>query len=336
MNRLLALPLLLLAILSCGKQGQAPPSSPGSRAQTPRPPTPRPIEKRVTLQVRAETWRKDQRPFDMGADMSARLKRIGVDVIADGASAPDGVLLIELAETPYGDYMFAGKGTMLTFTMSVLDGHKAKSLGQLKGLADTPFSVSGGKTLYDAALEELRKDQLYANAHHVVAAALGMSSAFRPALQAAIWPRVSPQVLPILKRANFHPSNPEEEALLAIAEGHYEASVKYGKAAVPPLLVLLQGWYWADVSTKVAKALGDIGDPSAAKALLNRLRDSVHSANSEEDKRMVIAFIEALGKMGDAFALSDLDQIAHDKDSSFAPHAARAGAQIRERNGGSR
>lgn len=332
MRRILVLSFMLMVIFGCGRRqaSEAPAPLPSSRIRASTP-VPKPPEKRVAMRVRAETWRKDQRPFDIGADLRERLGKVGVEVMPEGTKEVDGILLVELSETPYGDYMFAGKGTMLNFTLSLLDGRTARSLGQLKGLADTPFSVSGGKSLYEAALEELRQDHLYGNAHHLLAALLGLRSAYRPALQAAIWPRVGEQALPLLKRTGFKPANPEEEALLAIAEGRYEASIRYGKAALSPLTTLLEGWHWPEVSTQVAKALGDLGDPSAAKVLLKRFRGSVHSANSDEDKRMVLALLEALGKVGDAYALADLDQVAQDKASAFSRPAAQAAKRIRGR-----
>jgi hypothetical protein len=327
---LCGLTLIVLLTMACERRAAAP----QAEAPKEKPPQvsqkPRPIEKRLAMRVHATTWTKDK-PFDIAGDLKERMKGLGVEIVGNDVKDADGILQVEYIESEGNSYMFGGKGTNIHFTLSVLGNPGAKVLLALDGMASTPYSVSG--SLYEAALQELKKDSVYAGAPALIAAALKVSGSASKAVRVAIWPRVRGFAVPMLKKAGYQPSTPEEEACWAIAQGRFTDCPRIGKPSVAPLLQLLENIYWADPSTQVAKALGAIGDPSAAGPLLKRLQESAHAANFPEDQRMVLAFISALGDVGDSFALPDLDRLAEGEQKLFQAPAAKASARIRERMG---
>jgi hypothetical protein len=324
------LALILLVSLACERRTGAPRAAAPTAERPKAPPAPKPIEKRLAMRVHATTWTKEK-PFDIGGDLKERLKAMGVDIVGEGVKDADGILQVEYAESEGNSYMFGGKGTNIHFRMSVLESPGAKVLLAMDGLASTPYSVSG--SLYEATIQELKKDAVYAGAPALIAAALKVRGSASKAVRVAIWPRVRGFAVPMLKKAGYQPSTPEEEACWAIAQGRFADCSRIGKPSVAPLLQLLDNIYWADPSTQVAKTLAVIGDPRAAGPLLKRLREAASTANFPEDQRMVLAFIAALGEVGDSFALPELDRLAEGEQKLFRAPAAQAAAKIRERMG---
>jgi thiol-disulfide isomerase/thioredoxin len=295
------------------------------------------FEKKVTLETRSHTWR-DAKPFDIVKNLTAKLRSARIQVVPRGAREKDADILIEYNESKGGDYItpfnsFGDKfGTRIRLTLTVLSAASGDTLLTLWAEGSTPFSVSG-KTLYEAALEEFRSDNNYRYAEHFVGGTLGMKSSLSKLVPAALWPNTRQQVLSLLNGKGYRPANAREEAFLAIAREDYDACVSIGKPAVEPVIQIFNTYVDEKQIQKAARALGKIGDPRAATPLLEQLRNfrNVADFRSPEQQAAVIAMLEAIGQVGDNFALPDLNEFARHKNGEVAAAARTSAAKIRER-----
>ncbi len=330
MNRVLS--ALVLAALLIGCDRRAPlPIPPGATTKGGGGDEPEPlpaIEKRIAIRVQASTWGEGGTPFDAGEDLATRLRRLGVEATPDEGAGPDGTLLVELAEEKGNEYDFGGNGTIFRVRPTLLAPGTREIVFTTEIVASTPYSVSG--SLYEAAVEELRKDPRFAVLPALVATAIGIRSAVGPVLDSVARPDAAEVALQALTRIGFQPKTPREEASLALARNDYEACVRIGAPAVDPLVARLENWFWPDVSEPVVRALVRIGDRRAARPILERLRQSTNPFG-EDDLRLTIALIEATAALGDEFALSTLVELAASDRPEIAAPAAAAAEKIRTR-----
>lgn len=335
-RRHLLLSLFLGVLGSCDRR--APPTPPPAPPPVPAPaPVPQPFafEKKVVLQVRAETWREGEKPFDIGDALRKKLAAARVDVVAEDAADKNGTVLVEYEETKgqgYSNFGFGNPthwGTRIRFKMTLLSGNLSDVLTTLEAFHSTPSSVSNIFALYDEALKSFQEGEIFTNSGGFVAAALGVKSSLPKLLPAVVRLDSRMEALKILERAGFQPANAREEAMLALGKEDYARCVAIGTPAVDPLLDFLSHYYWPEHVEKVARALGEIGDRRAAQPLLDRLR------GAGDEGTLAITLIEALGKVGDAFALPDLDALAKKEDGNkeIAAAAQRGAEEIRKRLG---
>lgn len=103
-----------------------------------------------------------------------------------------------------------------------------------------------------------------------------------------------------------------------------------GKSGGPEALDILMSLLLEDpeyeVRIRAALALGKIGDPSAARALIVCLKDSYADMRG--------AAVEALGKIGDPSALDEVKTLLDDEDKRVREAAAEALEKIQRRRGG--
>lgn len=297
------------------------------------------FEKRVAIEVRANTWR-EAKPFDVVKDLTAKLRSARIQVVPTGARDKDADMLLEYSESKGSDYItfnsFGDKsGTSIKLIVTVLSAASGDTLLTLTAEGFTPFSVRGN-TLYDAALEDFRSTYEYRYAEHFVGGALGMKSSLSKLVPAAVWSSTREQVVSILKDKGYGPADAREEAFLAIARGDYDACIAVGKPAVEPLIENLKAYVEHNEVEKAARSLGKIGDPRAAKPLLEKLRNfkNVEDFRTPEDQAAVIAMLEAIGQLGDNFAVPDLNEFAKHKTSEIAAAAKASAAKIRQRLSG--
>jgi HEAT repeat protein len=107
--------------------------------------------------------------------------------------------------------------------------------------------------------------------------------------------------------------------LLALQE--WEKLIKFGEAAVEPLIAVLKDKDKDnDVRWYAASALGKIGDAKAVEPLIAALKD--------EDRVIRRIAVMALGEIGDARAVEPLNAVLKDNDWLVRRNAAEALGKI--------
>lgn len=342
--------LLAFAILvasGCGKSETPAPAplpdqgpSPILEADTSTPPQPPPktFEKKVVLKVQATTWREGETPFDIQSAFTEKLEAVGIQAVPETAPAKDAIVLLDYKETKGRGYSTFGMGepndygTDIELNITVLSAGTAEVLLKLPISTSPPSYIDDGMNVYGASVKAFREDDLSKAAGSFVGAALGMKSAMSGVIACAVWLESRDTALALLKTTGYEPSDAREKAMLAIAREDYDACVALGKPAVVPLLQFLNRYYYPQYVAKVAWALGEIGDPQARTGLTERLTYLKNGDFSDElDVQAGIAVINALAKVGDMFALSDLDEVAKSDKPDVAAAATRAAKMIRTR-----
>lgn len=301
-----------------------------------RPPRPD-FQKKVTLEVRAQTWRENQKPHDVESVLRTQFAASLLEIVPAGTMPYDGAVLIEFDEARGEGYSMFGVGpvhtygTNLTFKLTVLSGN-ADVVFSDTASASTPSAVSG-QGLYEAAIAELDKLPLYAHAGHFVGAALGVKACLPALLPTLVRLDGRKKTIELFERVADRPADAREEAYLALARGDYDSLVKMGGPAVEPLLAFVDEYGWPEHVSKAARALGEIGDPRAARHLMKRAKNS--SYTTKEDRAMVLVLLEAVGRTDDGFALADLQKLVEGSEpKEIAEAAKQASEQIRKRRTG--
>lgn len=132
-----------------------------------------------------------------------------------------------------------------------------------------------------------------------IAEELGKSKERRAvkALIAALKWRVRMKAASALRSSGWEPKDDNQSVLQAIAILDWNTVVRFGAAAVEPLVAMLTDDN-KDVRINAARSLGEIRDARAVEPLVNALKDS--------DQLMRCRAAEALGKIGDIRAVESL------------------------------
>lgn len=324
-RRRFVVPLVAACLLSaCDKKPvPAPPApAPPGPVVPPEPPLP-PVEKTARLAVTATTWREGEKPWDVAAALADRLRRAGVGVDEKGA---DGVVTVAYEETKGEGYSSFGVGeptswgTKIACTLTVRRAGDAADALTFRFSGGTPYAVKENTGLFEAAVESVKRDELFQKSGALVAAALGMNSALPAILPFTVRLDTKDQVLPMFERAGWKPSKPEEEAWLLVARGEYERAGKLGGPAVPALAQAGVPALSAYEMLPIARALAATNDHAAAAALIGILDYPTSSLWNDENVKALVEFaIANVKRLGDASNVEALKQVESRATDEWKP-----------------
>jgi len=126
----------------------------------------------------------------------------------------------------------------------------------------------------------------------------------------------------VLERIGWVPADSASRIQFAIAKGDFNACVQEGLAAIDPLLAEFSKSVGERLSitegtrSRIAKALGELGDARAIEPLIGALRDSNHYDRA--------AAVEALVQIGDDRAVGPLTAALKDGDTVMRQTATEA------------
>lgn len=328
--------LLILALAFVGCDKPSPPSNPPLQSGH----TKVPPEKRVSLAIRAKTWREGQRCYDIEPALRAKLADHLIEVVPEGSPARDGAVQVEYTEAkgqgyshgPLGDPI--DWGTNVAFTMTLTEAKTERTLLSLTCNTSPSFKIEG-KTIYQDSVDRFLDHPTFANSGLLVAAALNVKGVRPRILRALVRLETRQAVVEALKESELRPADAREEAILALGRENYDRCVAIGTPAVEPLLDFVTEYEWPpDKVVPVILALGRIGDPKPASLFLKRARlRSMRMLRDPGELDVIRAYLEALGRIGDRSALEELAGVAKSDDKRIADAASAAAAEIRKRAG---
>jgi hypothetical protein len=291
-------------------------------AQDPAPPR---IERRVRLEVNADSWREGG-PFKIEKELRDKLAAAGVGVVAKSSKKVDGTLVVTYTESEGKDYKVlggeakAGKGTEIELSVVVQDA-EGTELITLAADGETPELVSG-KDFFGAALSRLRDHGLYKVLGECVAASLGVKAVLPKLLPSLTWDDSSEVAKELLK--GYEAKTPEEAAWLALAEDDYAACVKLGAAALDPLIDVFgrPSEFGGGVNEKLLEALVAIGGPKARQAVLSQLVSKKDLAETYPED--LVHLIQAVTTLEERGAVPVLEALARGDSEEVAPAAKKA------------
>lgn len=343
---------------------------------TPEPdPTP---DRKVRLTILCDSWRDEKRIDDFKPKLLRQFARQGIQVVADDAAdkvdadlridwdeargnryAPMGAAEDEDGEEPEDTDM--NRGTEITYTVKLqVSGEDEPRLNeeQTATPGGMPF-LRGGQTLYDATLDQLQADDgLFAHTGALVGAALGRRGSATHLKPYLLQPEIGPLALRAITAGKIEPTDAEERALWAYAEGDMKKVIAAGPAAVPLLMAALAQRqddymrYGFEIDEAIA-ALGEIGGAEAARYLaadLHRLvgpqRPVPKEGEGEDDPENpvwevsdfveahevdhAVVLIAACAAAQAKAALPDLKKLAKDRNPDLNEAAAKALAALGE------
>ncbi|MBI2933141.1 MAG: hypothetical protein HYY16_15970 [Planctomycetes bacterium] len=323
------------------------PAQPFSTPETTPVNTDVPITRKVRLSVQASTWR-EAAPFDVTADLHAKLRAGGVEVVEEAAT--DGEVRIDYEESEGNDYDIptgdTEKGTKIFLAVEIRSDKtlpKPMSL-EIEGESPTFVNVTLGdvsRSLYQAALDSLQSNELYECLGDYVAAALGEPSARSRLMPVLVRREAGSAVLNLLETLGHQPSTPAEHVYVAAAKGNLGECARFGRDVVIPLTRILaaeadQVGDWS-LTEEVAGVLRRIGDGEAAPALKDRLASFGPARAVEEEwipddeAEVVAALILALETSGDESALLDVSRFEGDARPEVVEAVATAQKALWER-----
>ncbi len=295
-----------------------------------------PIERRVRLEVKSESWR-DGGPFAIEKELKAKLAAAGVGTLGKGAKAAAGTLRVEYTESKGKEYKSLdglstlGNATDFELSVEVLDSEGAELL--TLSASGTPPDFINAKDLFEPGLDALKSHPIYQFLEYFVAASLGMKSALPKLVPALTWDEADKVARQLL--GEYRPRTPEERAWFALAEGDYDACVGIGEPAVEPIVDLMerQGSAPGSLDEKAAGALAKIGGPKAARAVLAQLRSRKDIAGAEDD---VVQLLAAAATLGDSDAIPIAEELARSESEDVSAAAKKALRSLRRTGEGAR
>jgi len=140
-------------------------------------------------------------------------------------------------------------------------------------------------------------------------------------------PTVQYQAAQALKGLNWTPQAVPEQAVFYVAAGDFKRATMFGSAATPSLVRVLQGDL-DDRRVEAARALAELGDPTAFQPLIDALKDKegiVRSAAANAlaqlgDKRAVPELLTLLKDEQRNVRVSVVDALGHLGGSEILPH----------------
>ena len=178
-----------------------------------------------------------------------------------------------------------------------------------------------------------------------MAAALGSQAAMRRLLS---WAVIAERGLEVVDAMKFTAATTEDEAYIAVARRRFPDVARLGVNALAPLSLLfvstsaspgeerlgagyLDPAAHADVLVDAAAALANIGDARATPALLVFLHDHALDVTGARLERIVLAVLDALGRVGDPLAVPVLEEWRA-RTGAVGTSAERALASVRQRH----
>jgi len=289
------------------------------------------ITKKVLLSVTSETWREGEKPFDIGKDLTEKLKKYGIGITKDESEA-DGMLLVELKEHKGDGYSTFGVGqptswgTNFACNISLLNSATADTLYDCSVYAAPPSTVDDIYTLYHASQSAFLSNLDYKLASTIIAGKLGINSAWQDCLPSLLYEDSRVELLGLLKEAGYSPKTNREKVLVDIGNHELEKCLEYGEDTVEPLLEYMDRYLWNDYDNHVAAAapsvLAQIGGEKVKNALrekLKFLRDRLRPNDTGWMEYWIDTRVEpavnltmAVGMTGDNFAvpiINDMEKL---------------------------
>ncbi len=301
---------------------------------------------KVSLKLQSESWREaeNHKPYDLEPDLRSSLKASGIDIVDEMQEGKEARLLIAYKERKgesYGAIVNPGKtvdfGTVISLELTMISP-VGKTLLEVQASCSTPFSV-GGTSLYQAALDELKSEPLYKKVGLWVLAGLGSSEALRQLLPVVVDKRYRAPIIGLIEQLRFEATQPADRAWIALGREDYTTLAKLGTPAVDPLLAFLAKYHWPHDSAQAANALAEIGDPSAAKPVVDRALEVAHRHPRGNELLDAVSLFASAGRLGNAFSIAPLEgflrEVSNSKGTAFPQELSAAAvsalARIRER-----
>ena len=278
------------------------------------------VGQRVSLVVDAATWLPDQPPLDIAGDLRKILRAAGID--ATGAEAGDGVVRVTYRESKGEEYVDlfnhpAGSGTRITLELTTTSANSARHSLSLE--SNTGAGATGD--LREAALTNLKSRAAYEHLGDFVSASLGNREALAK-LEPVLYDEMAQRQIADFFEAMSHvPEAKGDQAQLFVVRRRFEACVPLGRDAVPALLGALERGMVPEFETRIAAALGKIGDPLPARKLLDKAKERAEFGFA--DAEFAVVLLNAVGATGDASLIPELEQLAGSDEPRVAA-AARA------------
>jgi len=269
-------------------------------------PKPIPLEKKIHLNVHAETWRK--KPFDLAAELRNRFALAGVEVIQDPKAAVDAEVVIDYKEVQAEEVTGPG---LVNEHLTHFDGQvdvtpTGHSKPDLRFYFDAkPSGPFIEVPVFDWCLKDLKERSQYQWIEHFVATELRVQGSARRLLPAVLRPDSQGTVTELLGKVGFRPSTPDEEAMIAVGAEDYKACIKLGAPAIGYLTERLQEGNFS-THVEIVSTLASIKGPEAQAAAIEGFRNLLTALLVSNDGEELI---RKIGEIGDTSCLEKLKEL---------------------------
>ncbi len=282
-------------------------------------------EKRVALEIRSKTWRKET-GFDVRAALQKALVGESVDVVPADSPAQDGLLEVDYVERRGSPYTSGAFATAIDVKVTLSGRDRAAKLLSVHFSGSVPPALNADpaapeESLYRGSLEDLRCRPAFLHLGPLVGAALGIKSSLPRVIDAVLRKETRETALDLLEKSAYRPGDPRGRAALALAREEYEGCPTSGAPAIAALAQAFREYADFD-RAKMARLLGNTGEPTAAAPLIEYLESLRGRGLGEREEKTLEAVIAALGVVGDESAIPALEEMAAGEAKAPA-HAAQ-------------